>query len=140
MSFKRGEEGQPQLFLVRATSKSSSYQKYFFSVSIFNPWRQEYFFKNLSTIGNRWDIKFSLTNLKFEKILICSENDVLQISISLQELFYASKQLFLFLNFIFTHISSMISVLFEFIGLQLLQFLLFKTISFSVSSLWNYLY
>ena len=86
-----GEEGQPQQFLVRATFSSFSRPSYlkilvlskiFFKRLILAKIR--IFIFNLPTLGNKWNIEFSLTNFKFVKKLIYSQNDVLQISICLQ--------------------------------------------------------
>ena len=110
---KGEEEGQPQSFLVRATFSLFSRQSHL-EESKSSPFK-----KKLFKCPRLEDIEFSFANLKFVKKVICFQNDVLQIIICLQCLPFFSKnaanyyaiqlkQLFLFLQFNFTHISLMI--------------------------------
>ena len=87
----RGEKGQPLQFLVRTTfflfSRPSHLKILLLSNIFFLSVRSlkiRILFENLFTLGNKWNIKFSLTNFKFVKQCICSQNNVVQISICLQ--------------------------------------------------------
>ena len=82
---RRGEEGQPHQSLVRTTFSSFSRPNHIvLSILFFLSVRSlkiNTFFKNMATLGHRWNIKFSQLNFRFVWKWKCSINDVLQKSV-----------------------------------------------------------